>query len=224
MGMRKKPPLEAAPRPGRGGKSNARALLGLFDDRRIERNHPRVTGSEEDRIFGPYRVNLLADLEIDLHVVSPARFGLHKKIRDVVKHRVEVKMELALRGILQAFGSTAVLAILEDKAVLCSCFKRHGVPPYSSRTLAAIHCWWAEELLNGGENKWNLIAIIDRLIVFGRNQVGIFAPVGMPISKIHPVLFGVDPDFYSPGAAWQAAVKRFSFNCTRGEIAAEVLT
>lgn len=188
-------------RHGRRDERNSRSILGLFDHHGVERNQRRRKESD-DRIFGPYRVDLLADQDILLRVVPPARFALHKKMRDVIEHRLGIKVDLALRSIPLAFRSTAVVAILEDKAVLPSWFKRHRLPPYSGRTLTAISCWWAEELLNGSEEQrqqiTRTISGIDKLFVFSRNQVEIFVSAGVPPAKIHAVLFGVDPDFYSP--------------------------
>jgi glycosyltransferase involved in cell wall biosynthesis len=144
------------------------------------------------------------DRNIRLRVVAPARSSLHRKIRDVVEHRLGVKVDLAVRGIPHAFRSAAVLAILEDKAVLPSWLKRHRMPPYSGRSLTVVSCWWAEELVHGSESRRReiikTVSGIDKLIVFSRNQVEIFASAGVPASKIRPVLFGVDPDFYSPGS------------------------
>lgn len=190
-------------RPNISGDGDWPAVVGLFDHRGLERNHHGMVGRSEDRVFGPYRVDLLMDRNIRLRVVAPARSSLHRKMRDVFEHRLGVKMDLALRSIPHAFRSAAVLAILEDKAVLPSWFKRHGLPPYSGRTLTAVSCWWAEELIHGNESRRReiitTISGIDKLIAFSRNQVEIFASAGVPVSKIHPVLFGVDPVFYSPG-------------------------
>lgn len=202
MRMKLSPLAETFIHRGRGEERSSRSVLGLFDHGGIERNLRRRKERSDDRIFGPYRVDLLADQDIHLRVVPPARSALHKKIRDVIEHRLGIKIDLALRSIPLAFRSTAVVAILEDKAVLPSWFKRHHLPPYSGRTLTAISCWWAEELLNGTENQREQIkksiSGIDKLFVFSRNQVEIFASAGVPASKIHAVLFGVDPDFYSP--------------------------
>lgn len=179
------------------------SVLGLFDHHGIERNHPGINERSEDRVFGPYRVDLLMDRNIRLRVVAPARSSVHRKIRDLIEHRLGVKVDLAVRSVPHAFRSAAVLAILEDKAVLPSWLKRHRMPPYSGRSLTVVSCWWAEELVHGSESRRReiikTISGIDKLIVFSRNQIEIFASAGVPASKIRPVLFGVDPDFYSPG-------------------------
>lgn len=197
-------PAEIFTRAVRRQKRNSRSVLGLFDHRGMERNQARCKKRSDERIFGPYRVDLLADQDINLRVVPPARSALHRKTRDVVEHRLGIKIDLALRSIPLAFRSAAVVAILEDKAVLPSWFKRHRLPPYSSRPLTAISCWWAEELTNGTPRQrkeiTKAITGIDKLFVFSRNQVEIFVSAGVPAVKIHPVLFGVDPDFYSPAS------------------------
>lgn len=191
--------------PKRAGRQEDHLLpvLGLFDHRGMERNQQAMTARSEDRVFGPYRVDLLMEHGIDLRVVAPARSRLHKKVRDVIEHRLLTSVDLAFRSIPQAFRSNAVLAILEDKAVLPSWFKRHGVPPYSGRTLAVVSCWWAEELVSGSKSRRKEIietlSGIDKLVVFSRNQVDIFRSAGVPARKIYPVLFGVDHEFYSPG-------------------------
>jgi glycosyltransferase involved in cell wall biosynthesis len=195
------------------------SVVGLFDHNGIERNQ-RGSARSEDRVFGPYRVDLLMDRDINLRVVAPAGSRLHKKIRDVIEHRLGMRVDLALRSIPHAFRSTAVLAILEDKAVLPSWFKRHHLPPYSSRTLTTISCWWAEELVNGNENRRKqiikTISGIDKLIVLSRNQVDVFASAGVPVSKIHPVLFGVDPGFYSPGTGTASRFQVLAAGVDRG--------
>lgn len=202
------------------GEGEQPAVLGLFDHNGIDRNYRGTKGQSESRVFGPYRVDLLMDRNIHLRAVTPAGSRLHRKIRDVIEHRLGVKVDLALRSIPHAFRSAAVLAILEDKAVLPSWFKRHRMPPYSGRSLTAVSCWWAEELINGSESRRReiikTISGIDKLIVFSRNQVEIFASAGVPMSKIHPVLFGVDPDFYSPGTDIQARFEVLAAGVDRG--------
>lgn len=206
---------------GRHGRRDGRPLtvLGLFDHNGIERNQSRLVRGE-DTVFGPYRVDLLMGQGIQLRTVAPVGSRLHKKIRDVIEHRLGIRVDLALRSIPHAFRSTAVLAILEDKAVLPSWFKRRHLPPYSSRTLTTISCWWAEELVNGNESRRKqiikTISGIDKLIVFSRNQVDVFASAGVPVSKIHPVLFGVDPDFYSPGTGTPSRFQVLAAGVDRG--------
>lgn len=202
------------------GEGHPLSVLGLFDHHGINRNPRGLTAPSEERVFGPYRVDLLMDRGINLRTVPPAGSRLHKKIRDVIEHRLGIRVDIALRSIPHAFRSAAVLAILEDKAVLPSWFKRHHLPPYCSRTLTVVSCWWAEELVNGNENQrkriQKTISGIDKLIVFSRNQVDIFVSAGVPASKIHPVLFGVDPDFYSPGAGTSSRFQVLAAGVDRG--------
>lgn len=202
----------------RGGQPQS--VLGLFDHHGVQRNQRGMTSPSVGRVFGPYRVDLLTDRGINLRAVPPAGSRLHKKIRDVIEHRLGIRVDLALRSIPHAFRSTAVLAILEDKAVLPSWFKRHHVPPYSCRTLTVVSCWWAEELVNGSESRRKeiieSISGIDKLIVFSRNQLDVFVSAGVPASKIHPVLFGVDPEFYSPGTGSSSRFQVLAAGVDRG--------
>lgn len=182
----------------------ARSVVGLFDHNGIKVK--RTEGfPDAEKVFGPYRVDLLGEFGIDLQLVSPARTRIHRKIRDVLEHRTGLSLDLAARGLSRAVRADATLALLEDKAVVPAWFKRHGIPPYGKLPLAVISCWWAEELVSGDTAQRRKIQRtlqgIDKLYCFSQNQVAIFAEAGFPLEKVFPVSFGVDPDFYSPGEA-----------------------
>lgn len=178
-------------------------ILGLFDHGGVRRHQNKLPIDSTGRVSGPYCVQMLMDEGIDLWTVQPARGRFHRKIRDVIEHRTGVRADLAVRGLFAALRVDGVFALLEDKAVLPSLLKQWGIPPYSRRSLSVISCWWAEELTTGGEATRRKIAKalrgIDRLYCFSPNQVAIFEAAGVPAHKVTPVLFGVDPDFYSPG-------------------------
>lgn len=179
-------------------------ILGLFDHGGIRRHQNKLSIDSPRRVAGPYCVQMLMDEGIDLWTVQPPRGRFHSKIRDVIEHRTGVRADLAVRGLFAAFRVDGVFALLEDKAVLPSLLKQWRIPPYSKRSLSVISCWWAEELTTGDEAARRKIAKVlrgvDRLYCFSPNQVPIFEAAGVPAHKVTPVLFGVDPDFYSPGA------------------------
>lgn len=192
-------------------------VLGLFDHNGVRRHQNRLPTGEQ--VSGPYCVQLLMDEGVDLIPVRPARGRLHRKLRDIVEHRSGVYVDLAVRGAAAAARSDVVLGILEGMAVFPSTLKRRGLPPYSGRPLAAISCWWAEELVTGTEEQRQKIATalsgIDRVFVFSKNQREIFDRVGAG-AKVVPVLFGVDPDWYCPDSAVERRFQVLSVGIDRG--------
>lgn len=180
-------------------------VLGLFDHGGVRRHQNTLPVGSPGRIPGPYCIQMLMDEGVDLWTVQPVKSRYHRKIRDVIEHRTGVKVDLVIRGFLSAFRVDGVVALLEDKAVLPSLLKQWKLPPYSRKPLSVISCWWAEELITGSEETRGEIRKalrgIDRLYCFSSNQSAIFEEAGIPGHKVTPVLFGVDPDFYSPGPA-----------------------
>lgn len=174
-------------------------VLGLFDHRGVRRHQNRRPADEQTS--GPYCVQLLMNEGIDLIPVRPARGRIHKKLRDVIEHRTGVQIDLAVRGMFDAFRADAVLGLLEGMAVFPALLKQRGLPPYSRLPITAVSCWWAEEIITGTDAQRAAIARaltgIDRLIVFSRNQVDVFGRLGAA-EKVVPVLFGVDTDWYRP--------------------------
>lgn len=180
-------------------------ILGLFDHGGVRRHQNKFPLGSAHRVPGPYCVQMLMDEGVDLWTVQPAKGRFHRKLRDVIEHRTGVRADLSIRGLVSAFRVDGVVALLEDKAILPSLLKQWKIPPYSRRPLAVISCWWAEELTTGDEVTRGKIRKalrgVDRIFCFSRNQAAIFEQAGVPAHKVTPVLFGVDPDFYSPGHA-----------------------
>lgn len=176
-------------------------IVGLFDHGGVQRRQNRVAADR--RIAGPYRVDLLMEHGIDLIPVPPAKHPWHCKARDVIEHRTGTRVDLAVRSAPRILGAEGALALLEDKAVLPGKLRRLGIPPYHRVPLTTVSCWWAEELRHGSPERVRAIRTalrgIDDVICFSRNQRSIFAAAGMPEDRIHPVRFGVDPDYYCPG-------------------------
>jgi glycosyltransferase involved in cell wall biosynthesis len=192
-------------------------VLGLFDHHGVRRHQHRLPADQQ--VSGPYCVHLLMDEGIDLMPVRPAEGRVHRKVRDVIEHRSGVRVDLAVRGATSASRSDVVLALLEGMAVLPSMLKQRGLPPYANRPLAAVSCWWAEEIVSGTDADRlriaHALAGIDRVFVFSRNQVEIFASIGAG-DKIVPVLFGVDPDWYCPDPAVSRRFQVLSVGIDRG--------
>lgn len=213
---------------GRGGRRGADAcyyarsvtdlrVLGLFDHDGVRRHQNHLPAQEQ--ISGPYCVQFLMDEGIDLIPVRPARGRLHRKVRDVIEHRSGVRVDLAARGALTAPGADVVLALLEGMAVLPSSLKQRRLPPYARPPLAAVSCWWAEEIATGSREERERIRRtlvgVDRLFVFSRNQKEIFAGVGAG-HKVVPVPFGVDPDWYCPDPTVARRYQVLSVGIDRG--------
>lgn len=192
-------------------------VLGLFDHNGVRRHQNRLPADEQ--VSGPYCVQLLMDEGIDLIPVRPARGRIHGKVRDVIEHRSGLRVDLAARGAITAARSDVVLGLLEGMAVLPSLLKQRGLAPYAGRPLAAISCWWAEEIVTGTDEQRTQIskalAGIDRVFVFSRNQQAIFESVGAG-DKVVPVLFGVDPDWYCPDPAVPRRFQVLSVGIDRG--------
>lgn len=192
-------------------------VLGLFDHNGVERSQRSLRA--EDRVPGPYRVDLLMDQGVDLRTMRMVTHPLHKKLRDLVEHRTGVRTDLAIRGIPAAVSSDVVLAILEDKSVLPSLLRQRSLPPYSRRRLSVVSCWWGEELLNGEHDTRDEIkrAIrgLDQIFVFSRNQVPIFEEAGAG-ERVIPVSFGVDHHNFRPETGHGRRYQVFSAGFDRG--------
>ncbi len=197
--------------------SNTLRVLGLFEHNGLSRSQRSSPSGE--RVFGPYRVDLLMDNDVDLHTISMAKLRFHKKVRDLVEHRTGVRVDLALRGVFAAFRADLVLSILEDKSVLPSLFRQFRVRPYSARPLSVISCWWAEELVNGGRDLQSKIRRalvgVSQIIVFSRNQTEIFAAAGFG-DQVVPVTFGVDHEYFRPEPCPGPGFQVFSAGVDRG--------
>ncbi|BCT77073.1 hypothetical protein SCMU_29150 [Sinomonas cyclohexanicum] len=193
-------------------------ILGLFDHAGILDRSARRHGANQ--VSGPYRVDLLDELGYELRTVLPARGRLHRKLRDVVEHRLGLEMDMALRAMREVARADAVLAMFERRAEFVARLRRRGIPPFAGRPFWAISCWWADEMLSMDHARRARIARdiegLDGLVVFSENQRAIFADAGVPEAKIHSVDFGVDPKFYSPGPASARRFQVFSAGVDRG--------
>lgn len=174
-------------------------VLGLFDWKPQTGSGAGLLNPEQPL---PYRADLLPSSgRLDLRVVRPASTRVHRKVRDVVEHRSGVTMDLLLRAVPRAASSQAVLAFLEHQLTSLSWARRHRLRPYSAIPAMGIACWWAEELASGQRDPRQvaeIVAGIDRLFVFSRNQREIFERAGVPREKVRPVLFGADHRFFTP--------------------------
>ncbi|MDQ4488827.1 glycosyltransferase family 4 protein [Sinomonas sp. ASV486] len=193
-------------------------ILGLFDHHGIVDRAAREAG--RPHVPGPYRVDLLDELGFELKTLTPARGRLHRKVRDVVEHRSGVDVDMPLRAVTEAWRADAVFAMFERRAQFVSRLRRRGLRPYADRPFWAVTCWWAEELLHASERTRESIRRdiegIDGLIVFSENQRSVFASIGVPESKVFPVDFGVDPDFYYPVPETKRRFQVFSAGVDRG--------
>lgn len=192
-------------------------VLGLFDHDGVRR--AQHLGPPEDRVPGPYRIDLLMDEGLDLMPIAPARGRLHRKLRDVVEHRTGVRADLAVRGLVRAARADVVLGMLEDKAVLPAALRRRRIPPYARVPLAVVSCWWAEEILHGSAEQRARIARtaaqMDRIFVFSPNQVEAFASIGAA-DKVVFVPFGVDESWYTPAEPQQPRLQVAAMGIDRG--------
>lgn len=168
-------------------------VLGLFDVRQNQTGQPVAPYS--------YRADLLHDF-VDLKVLTPASNPIHKKVRDVFEHRLHMPMDLALRSTSNLRDADLVFAFLEQFAIFPSALKKRGVSGYRKKPLVALSCWWAEELATGSEEQRERIRRalegFDGIISFSENQRQVFEEFGYPSSRVFPVKFGVDPEYYRP--------------------------
>lgn len=154
-------------------------------------------------------MELLSDLGLDLRVARMPSGRIHKKVKAVLEDRGGVKIDLALRSAWPAFRADGILAILEDKAVLPGLLRARRIPPFATCKISVISCWWGEDLKRGDTVKIarirKVIAGVDRIFVFSRNQLELFGTIGAE-PKVVPITFGVDEKFYTPDPN---AMKRF---------------
>lgn len=185
-------------------------ILGLFDHDGLP--SLRSGTSPGDQLRGPYCAELIGQYA-NLATVRMPSSRLHRKIKDVIEHRTGVPADLAIRGLASARRADAVLAILEDKSVLPAALKRRGLTAYAKTRLAVVSCWWAEELKTGSSSRREEIARtlagVDRIFVFSRNQVELFAQIGAG-EKVTPISFGVEHTKYVPDSSVEQRFQVFS--------------
>lgn len=138
---------------------------------------------------------------------------VHVKVKNIIEHRTGVPADLAFRGARAARRADAVLAVLEDKAVLPATLKRRGLTAYARTHIAVVSCWWAEELRSGSPSRRQSIARVlqgvDRVFAFSQNQVDIFAGFGAG-AKVVPISFGVEHTKYLPDTSVEQRYQVFS--------------
>lgn len=152
----------------------------------------------------PYGVDTLDDLGWSLVWSRRAVEPRWRKLRDVVEHRAGFPVEQALRGARHAQRSDVVLALLEPQGAAASVLKRAKVPPYASTPLALWSVWLAEEIKNsdadGVRRLARLYGAADLITHMSVHETELFQRIGIGPERTHAVRFGVNDDFYTPGA------------------------
>lgn len=177
-------------------------VLGLLEWTSPE---PRRREELRDPAFPlPYRADLLAAPgELGLDVLPRACSRGHRKLRDVIEHRSGVAVDRAVRAVPRLGEADAVLAFLDRELTAPSWARRHHLPPYASRPLLGLVCWWAEELVAGQRPAAEVARVasgLDRLFVLSRNQCEILTAAGVDPAILRPLSFGVDERYYRPAA------------------------
>lgn len=150
--------------------------------------------------LGPYGIDMLEDFGYELVEVPPAETRLHRKLRDVAEHRLGVPLDKTLRSAHKVSGVDVVLAFLERQALAASWLKVHHVPPYSSKPLAMLACWLADELrtLPADDRRATArrYAGVDLTMVWSTNQIDILADAGFRPDRVEAISFGFAPGLF----------------------------
>lgn len=151
---------------------------------------------------GPYGIDKLQDLGYELFESSPARTKLHRKLRDVVEHRIGFPVDKTLRSLPQMAKIDAVLAFLESEAILASALKRRHIIPYARRPLAMFACWLADDLRKLPEEQRLAYAKryqgVDLTLVWSENQLDILTSSGFREESVAAIPFGFAPELFAP--------------------------
>ena len=150
--------------------------------------------------IGPYGIDKLPQFGYELLEVRPARSRFHAKARDVLEHRTGRPIDKAIRSVPKVLGADIVLAFLERQALFPSWLKSHRIPPYSSKPLAMLACWLADELINMPASKRRAVANqysgVDLTMVWSTNQVDILVDAGFREDSVEAIPFGFAPELY----------------------------
>lgn len=149
---------------------------------------------------GPYGIDKLKQFGYELLEVTPAKLRIHRKLRDVVEHRTGRPVDKTIRSIPKTFHSDIVLAFLERQALSASWLKMYRVPPYSSKPLAMMACWLADELRTIPAPDRRKVALqykgVDLTMVWSTNQVDILVDAGFAEEAVEAIPFGFAPEMY----------------------------
>lgn len=151
---------------------------------------------------GQYGVNLLSSkLGHTLLDVPNAHFSVHKKVRDVLEHRLGFPLDKAIRSLPHISSANVLLCFLENYAIFPSLLKQQRVPPFSNTPIAMISCWLAEEIRHlPYEERKTIVkkyAGVDLNFVFSENQIDILVDSGFSREHVESVNFGFAPELFS---------------------------
>lgn len=149
---------------------------------------------------GPYGIDKLQELGYELLEVEPARHRLHVKVRDVMEHRTGRPLDKTIRSVPKAGSADIVFAFLERQALTASWLKMRRIPPYSSKPLAMMACWLADELrgmpADDRRTAAKQYAGVDLTMVWSTNQIEILVDAGFSPEQVEAIPFGFAPELY----------------------------
>lgn len=149
---------------------------------------------------GPYGIDKLQGFGYQLLEVEPAKHRLHVKTRDIAEHRTGRPLDKTIRSVPKAASADIVLAFLERQALTASWLKIRRIPPYSSKPLAMMACWLADELRTMPADACRTIAKqyagVDLTMVWSTNQIDILVDAGFAADTVEAIPFGFAPEMY----------------------------
>lgn len=149
---------------------------------------------------GPYGIDKMRDLGYELLEVEPAGSRAHRKVRDVVEHRLGQPVDKTVRSLRLAARADVVLAFLEKEALSAAWAKRRGVRPYAGKPLVMLACWLADELRRMGRDERDAVVRryrgVDLTMVWSSNQVDVLEDAGFPAGSVVAIPFGYAPGLF----------------------------
>lgn len=152
----------------------------------------------------PYGVDALRGAGWSLEWVRRSPRPPWRKVRDVVEHRAGFPVERAVRGVAAAARSDVVLALLEQQGAAVSTARRLRLPPYASTPLVLFSVWLAEDIRSAAPEARRHLAKrysgADLITHMSVHETEILEDAGISRDRTLPVTFGVNDDYYTPGA------------------------
>lgn len=159
-----------------------------------------LTLFEGDYRQGPYGIDLLPSMGFDLQGIQPLRRKWPRKLRDVVEHRVQAKIDIALRSVPLARRADLVLGLLEPSTRFAARLKKRGIRPYATTPMVMISCWLGEWISRADPERRRALVrefeAVDLILTLSRNQVPLLVDAGFREEQVSAIPFGCAPELF----------------------------
>lgn len=119
-----------------------------------------------------------------------------------------------------AAGADVVMGVLEPHAVAAARLRRARITAYRHKPLAALTCWAGQTLRDGTADERRAVrrqmGALDRIYLLSENQIEIFRTHGFRDDQLRAVPFGVDTEFFTPGAPQAPDIDVLAVGLDRG--------